>query len=244
MVYKNEKVQGGTMKDKEKYPNQSSDIYTPRFKGAKITTPKLKASDIEIENNRQIPQQTKHYALGEDMRAIIESIEIGQSFVVSNYKHVQQVQGYGRHLKKKFISRKFFTGTKQSSANRRWRVWYERDYKEGEIKTWEPKNPSSIGKYNPHPSLSKAQVEDTISHGKYGQKPYTPADNDYVLLKNKVIFLENCVAGIYEEIYEIADLMRNEGNFSKTTVGKRWRETHIELEKIRKKIKDNSEEEL
>ena len=237
------------MKDKEKHPS-SLDVYTPRFKGAKITTPKLKASDIEIEDNRQIPKHTKHYALSEDMRAIIESMEIGQSFVVSNYKHVQQVQGYGRHLNKKFISRKFFTGTKQSSKNRRWRVWYERDYKEGEIKTWEPKdinkydNASSIGKYNPHPSLSKAQVEDTITHGKYGQKPYTPTDNEYVLLKNKVIFLENCVAGIYEEIYEIADLMRNEGNFSKTAVGKRWKQTHIELEKIRKNIKDNSEEEL
>jgi hypothetical protein len=86
-------------------------------------------------------------------------------------------------------------------------------------------------------SLKSMEV---LSAGSFKKKSNNEnfSKSDYLLIQNKIIFLENCIAGIHESFLEVSDLMKEEKVFRNTKTFKKWRETHQKLEQIRKNMKD------
>lgn len=218
------------MKEFEKYVN-----YKPQATGI---------DSITIEKDVKMPKKNGrlHSVLSDEVRNTLKTMQVGDSFEVKNMRHVQIIQNYGRNIGRKFPSRKYFVGEKKIQKNVRWRIWYERDFFEHEINKWNPdtKNPYGVTEKELKEAFLKSEEKDVLSAGAIKKKSNSEnyAKSDFVLIQNKIIFLENCIAGIHESFLEVTDLMKEEKVFRNTKTFKKWRETHQKLEQIRKNIKD------
>ena len=200
---------------------------------------------ITIEKNVKMPKKNGrlHSVLSDEVRNQLKSMEVGDSFELKKMRHVQLVQNYGRSIGRKFASRKYYIGETKSQKNARWRIWYERDFFEHEVNNkWnlDAKNPYGVSEKELKEAFLKSEEKDVLSAGSFKKKSDNEnfAKSDYVLIKNKIIFLENCIAGIHESFLEVSNLMKEEKVFRNTQTFKKWRETHQKLEQIRKNIKD------
>ena len=222
------------MKEFEKYVD-----YKPPLRKS------VSVDKITIEKNIKMPKKNGrlYSVLSEDVRNALSSMEVGDSFEVDQLRTVQIVQNYGRTIGKKFASRKYFVGARQSTKNQRWRIWYERDFFDHEINKWKTDTSvTGLKDKDFKEAFLKAEKRDVLSAAAVNNRSTATtsdiADSEYIILQGKVIFLENCIAGICEEMTEIAQLMKEESVFAKSEVGKQWKKTHSKFEKMRKGFKD------
>ena len=169
---------------------------------------------ITIEKDIKMPKKNGrlHSVLSDEVRNSLKSMDVGDSFEVKNMRHVQVVQNYGRSIGRKFASRKFYIGETKSQKNSRWRIWYERDFFENEINKWNPdaKNPYGVSEKELKEAFLKSEEKDVLSAGSFKKKSNNEnfSKSDYLLIQNKIIFLENCIAGIHESFLEVSNLMK------------------------------------
>tara|TARA_R100000664_G_C2683952_1_gene90774 strand:- start:87 stop:617 length:531 start_codon:yes stop_codon:yes gene_type:complete len=84
----------------------------------------MRKLNIKIEDGIKQHEIRRNNMLDNNTRELLKNIKVGQSFTVKTVSEKLTVQNYGRHIGKKFSSRKIYDGTtKGINAPHHFRLW-------------------------------------------------------------------------------------------------------------------------
>ena len=124
----------------------------------------MKKIEIKIEDGIEQHKVERNNMLDDKTRELLKNIKVGQSFTVKTISQKHTIQTYGRHIGKRFSSRKIYDGTtKGIDAPHHFRIWCDSkkptpipNEKYGRY----PKKPYEDSKLKTFGSISKTQVSD------------------------------------------------------------------------------------
>lgn len=84
----------------------------------------MKKIEIKIEDGIEQHEVERNNRLDDKTRELLKNIKVGQSFTVKTVSEKLIIQNYGRHIGKRFSSRKVYDGTtKGINAPHHFRLW-------------------------------------------------------------------------------------------------------------------------
>ena len=124
----------------------------------------MKKLEIKIEDGIEQHEVRRNNMLDDKTKELLKNIKVGQSFTVKTVSQKLTIQMYGRHIGKKFSSRKIYDGTtKGIDAPHHFRIWCDSrkptpipNEKYGRYS----KKPYEDSKLKTFGSISKTQVSD------------------------------------------------------------------------------------
>ena len=116
----------------------------------------MKKIEIKIEDGIEQHEVERNNRLDDKTRELLKNIKVGQSFTVKTVSEKLIIQNYGRHIGKRFSSRKVYDGTtKGINAPHHYRLWCD-----SKKPTPIPNKKYEDSKLKSFGSISKTQVSD------------------------------------------------------------------------------------